>query len=89
MRVYFARFFDARAIDRFDLSDEQRDDVGTRDVNKELVDRDAATAFQDIDADDVALGGGDARCNGTKGTRSIGKEDTNHKMMSHGGIVEG
>ena len=67
-----AHLFDGHAVDLADLVDEQIDERVVRQFDHELVDRLAAVALEDVDADDVAAHRADATGDLAERTGTIG-----------------
>ena len=81
-RPDLAPLLDRRAVDLFDLAHEQRDQIAIGEEHRELVDGDVFTAFQHVDADDVATDRTDSGSDETERTRSVRKPDA-HDETGH------
>ena len=79
-----ADVFHGDTVDLADLVDEQVDEVGRRQADGQLVDRAAAAALEDVDADDVAVHGADPAGHLAERTRAIGQPHP-HDVRLHGG----
>ena len=70
-----AHFLDADAVDLFDLADEDRDRGRVAQFDRELVDRDAVSLLEHVDADDVAVDRSDSRRDESERAGTIGEPD--------------
>ena len=70
-----AHLLDAHAVDFLDLADQNRHGLGVVQLHRELVDRDAVTLLEHIDADDVAVDRTDSRRDESECAGSVGEPD--------------
>ena len=71
----------SHAVDLADLGDQQVDEAGIGQVDGELVDRAAATTFEDVDADHDTVRRADTTRNLPQRARTIGQPDSNDERL--------
>ncbi len=69
--------FDGGAVDLADLAHQEVDQIFVRQHDRELVDRNVLTAFEDVDSDDVGAERPDARRDEPECAGSVGKPNPN------------
>ncbi len=81
---------DRHSVDLLDLPYQCRHEVGIGEIDGEFVDGDVRTALEDVDADDVAADGADARRDQTERAGAVGEPHPNEDVRGRvrGRIVE-